>query len=440
MRRRSLMILPLAVLTSLSVLILFSISVFGQEKEVELRVLTYLTGWFNSNSYVEKNIPLFEAAHPGVKVDYQINASGQTLAELIVVEAAGGVSSDVLFLGDIIDNIWRNIVSQPSLVMDLQPFLERDKDLDRRDFFPNLLQAFTHNGRLIGMPMSTFTSSTFINKTLFEEFGLAQPTAGWDWNGLREISRKLTQDKNNDGVPETWGFAADGYTLQYQGATVFLWANGADIVTSDHSRAALLEPQAVEALEYFYDLHFVDRVAVPPGAGAQWTLFRQGHVGIWESKSSNIPKNRAQCAPHVDWDITVPFRSPRTGAFAPLIASNIASISATSKHPELAWEFIKFLFLSDRAQQAMAADEGMLPIRISFARHFTRVFQGPPANVAPLIDAVAIGRTPVWFQDSQVQKDVYDIIGVEWDKVIKQQQSVRVFAEKVTPLINARLQ
>ena len=65
MRRRSLMILPLAVLTSLSVLILFSISVFGQEKEVELRVLTYLTGWFNSNSYVEKTYPYLRPPIPG---------------------------------------------------------------------------------------------------------------------------------------------------------------------------------------------------------------------------------------------------------------------------------------------------------------------------------------------------------------------------------------
>ncbi|MGI6083100.1 MAG: ABC transporter substrate-binding protein [Limnochordia bacterium] len=438
MKKGSVLKSPVAFLVSLLAVLLLTASVSGQEKEVELRVLTYLTGWFNSNSYVEKNIPLFEEDYPGVKVDYQINSSGNTLAELIVVEAAGGVSSDVLFLGDIIDNIWRNLLSQP-LVMDLKPFLERDTSLNQRDFFPNLLDAFTHNNRLVGMPMSTFTSSTFINKTLFDEFGLAQPSEGWNWNDLRTISRKLTRDGDNDGVPETWGFAADGYTLQYQGATVFLWANGGDIVTADHSRAALLEPQALEGLEFFYDLHFSDRVAVPPGAGAQWTLFRQGKVGIWESKSSNIPKNRAQALPHVDWDITVPFRSPRTGVSAPLIASNIASISATSKHPELAWEFIKFLFLSDQAQQVIAAEEGMLPTRISYARHFMRVFEGPPANVAPLIDAVSIGRTPVWFKDAQVHKDVYDIIGVEWDKVIKQLQSVKVFAEKVTPLINARL-
>jgi len=430
---------PSVFLVSIVALILFTSSVVAQEKEVELRVLTYLGGWFNSNSYIERNIPLFEEAHPGVKVSYQINPSGSALVQLIVVEAAGGVSSDVLFVGDVIDNAVRNVLSQPALVMDLRPFLERDPNLDTRDFFPNLLQAFTHNNRLVGMPMSTFVGSVFVNKTIFNEAGLPLPTDGWDWNDLREMSRKLTQDKDRDGNPETWGFAADGYTLQHQGATPFLWSNGGDIVTPDHSRAALLEPQALEALEFFYDLHFVDRVAVPPDAGAQWTLFRQGHVGIWDSKSSNIPKNRAQALPHVDWDVIVPFHSPRTGVYVPLIASNAAAISATSKHPELAWEFIKFMVLSDRAQQLIASEEGMLPTRISYARHFMRVFQGPPANVAPLIDAVAIGRTPVWFKDAQVHKEVYDIIRVEWDQVIRQLQSVKAFAEKVTPLINAKL-
>ena len=79
----------------------------------------------------------------------------------------------------------------------------------------------------------------------------------------------------------------------------------------------------------------------------------------------------------------------------------------------------------------------MLPTRISYARHFMQVFR-VPANVAPLIDAVAIRRTRSG-SDAQVHKEVYDIIRVEWDQVIRQLQSVKAFAEKVTPLINAKL-
>ena len=60
MKKESVVKWPSVFLVSIVALILFTSSVVAQEKEVELRVLTYLSGWFNSNSYIERNIPLFE--------------------------------------------------------------------------------------------------------------------------------------------------------------------------------------------------------------------------------------------------------------------------------------------------------------------------------------------------------------------------------------------
>ena len=56
------------------------------------------------------------------------------------------------------------------------------------------------------------SSSMFYNKKLFEDAGLETPWElykknEWDWNKLREYALALTEDKDNDGIPNRYGFA-----------------------------------------------------------------------------------------------------------------------------------------------------------------------------------------------------------------------------------------
>ena len=401
--------------------------------ETVLRVLTYPRAWYAP--YVEENIPIFEAAYPGVKVSLEKPAN---LRDRVVTEFAGGVSSDVILVGSIIDNIWRDVLAQ-DITRDLRPFVERDGQFGLKDFFPALVEAFTHGDKLVGIPTESTTAATFINKTLFDEAGLAYPGKAWDWQDALKMAKLLTKDFDDDGVPDQWGFSADGYALHYLGASPFLWANGADIVDATQTKATLLEPAAQEALEFFTDLHFTHRVSVPPGLEEQCYLFWRGEIAIWESASWNISYNRQKAEPHVDWDIAYPIVSPRTGQPAPLVSGHVATISSTSTNPDLAWELIKFLFVSDAGQKGVAA-QGMLPSRTAFGRYFVQTFEAPPQTLEPVLYAASIGRSPVWFKDPQVHRDVWGIIDTEWNAVMSERQSVRAFAEKVTPLVNNRLQ
>jgi multiple sugar transport system substrate-binding protein len=399
-----------------------------------LRVLGYSSAWFRP--YVEESIPAFEAAHPSVEISFEVASNGGGLRDRVVTEFAGGVPNDVLLLGSAIDNVWRDVLAQ-GLTRDHKPFLERDGQFSLRDFFPGLVQAFIHRNKLVGIPMESSTTATYINKALYDEAGLPYPPRNWDWNDMLRAAKIMTRVSEN-GQVEQWGFATDGYGLGYMGATPFLWANGGDIVDPAHSRATLLEPQAQEALDFFVDLHFNHRVSVPPGGGSQWTLFWQGKVAIWDSASWNISYNRQNAQPFVDWDIVYPLLSPRTGEPAPLVNGHVAAISSSSQQPDLAWEFIKHLFVSDDAQKAIAA-QGMLPTRIAFGRYYVQSFQPPPENIEPVLFAATTGRAPVWFEDPQVHNEIWGLINTEWNAVMQQRESVRGFAEKVTPLINLRL-
>ncbi|MGE5483329.1 MAG: ABC transporter substrate-binding protein [Bacteroidota bacterium] len=399
-----------------------------------LEVMTYQGAWFGP--YVEQRIKDFETAYPEVDVKfYQVS----NLPERIIVESAGGVKRDVYLMGSIIGQ-WAHDIIGRGLTRDLGTFFKKEKDIALEDFYPPLVEAFTYKGRFVAVPIEVSTQATYVNKTILDEAGIPVPPEGWDWNEMLKIARSVTKDTNNDGVPERWGFSSDGYGLDYLGAGSFLWANGADIVDRTRTRCTLDAPEAVEALQFYYDLHYTHKVAVRPSDGAQWVRFWEGRVAIWESMSWNIAYNRQNAKKDVDWDIVPSLRSPRTGKAAPLISGGIAGISSTSTNPELAWEFIKFVFLSDESQQRIAK-LGMLPPRMKFGNFYVRNVGQPPANIRPVLEnAMHGGRTPVWFEDPEVDRNVWSAIARGWEEVmIAQQKSVYDFVQTIKPLVDTML-
>lgn len=419
----------LSLVVTMLLLVALSMAAGAQTETKTLRVLMPQGAWYIP--YVARSIADFEAQFPGTKVELTMKSE---LPDAIMAEYMAGLSNDVLLMGSIVHNVWRNIVSQ-GFVLDHFPFLNADTSIDRSEFFPPLFDAFVYRGELVGIPMEATTAATFANRTLFDEHGVHVPEDGWDWYDLRNIARTLTKRSADDTSTVQWGFGTDGFSLNYLGATPFLWSNGADIVNADRTRVTLLAPEAQEAMQFFYDLIFLDEVAPPPGSN-QPALFWTGQLALWDSASWNLAYNRQNAQPHVDWDLIPPVRSPHTGQSAPLVSGHIAAISSTSQHPELAWELIKFLFIDDNAQMQVAA-EGMLPTRKSFATYYLDTVGSPPANIMPIVAAASEGRTPVWFDDPQVNQAVWDIVAREWDQVLNRTITVRAFAEKATPLIEA---
>ena len=124
----------------------------------------------------------FEEKNPDIEVRYE-PISG-TYMTLIQTRIAAGTPPDLFTLSD---------VNAPDLIaagvlMPLDEWIERD-GVDLDDFYPNLLNAFRHDGKIYGLPKDYNTLGLFYNKDMLAEAGVSPPQT---WEELRDAARKLT--------------------------------------------------------------------------------------------------------------------------------------------------------------------------------------------------------------------------------------------------------
>lgn len=383
--------------------------------------------------YLQEQAKAYQAQHPEVAIDF--DAVSGPVNDEVLVRVASGMTPDILVLGNVSDQRIRALLDQ--LAYDLGPIVKKDRDIKLTDFYPTIVQAFTHKGMLVGIPIEVSTSATFANKTLFDESGVPLPDEGWDWNDLVRIATKLTKVNPSTQQVTQWGFGADGYSLIYLGVASFLWANDADIVDSTQTTATLNRPRAIQALQFFYDIHFKNKVAYPPRA-AQYQAFWNGQIAIWESATWNIAYNRQKARKDLDWDIIPQLRSPYTGKAAALVTGHTIAVTRTTKNPELAWDFIKYAILSRQGQEKVA-QEGMLPPIMAAAPYYLAIMKAPPTNVKQVIRSAGFGRTAVWFDDPEKNKKIWEAVEKKWDLVMQQKLDVASFAQEADAEVNALL-
>jgi ABC-type glycerol-3-phosphate transport system substrate-binding protein len=134
------------------------------------------------------------------------------------------------------------------------------------------IYAFSEVNDLLGL-------GVFWNRRLFEEAGLdpdlpydLQASGEWTWEKMRELARTLTEDKDNDGQTDVYGFT--GWQRELVKAAVF--SNGADYVrfNSDTGRYENNQKSddVLAAIKYSVD-NYNEGLIAPTPEGASYTAF-----------------------------------------------------------------------------------------------------------------------------------------------------------------------
>ncbi len=136
------------------------------------------------------------------------------------------------------------------------------------------------------------------NKRICAENGITdeylydlQANGEWTWEKLRELAIKCTRDTNNDGAIDVYGFGSYGTCPTCPEA--FVYANGASPVSVDenfHYSYNLDDPKVVEAIQFCYDLYWVDQVCyMGSTAWGSWEgLWRMGKTAFYSVASWNL--------------------------------------------------------------------------------------------------------------------------------------------------------
>lgn len=129
---------------------------------------------------------------------------------------------------------------------------------DTSDFRPALLEAFTLDGHLYGLPKDVSTLALLINEDLWKEAGLTEDDVPTTWEELADVASRAGSDK----------VAGLTMSTEYQRIGAFMAAAGGELVTDGNATAN--SPENIEALEYVKSLAESGALKFSADLGAGW--------------------------------------------------------------------------------------------------------------------------------------------------------------------------
>lgn len=322
----------------------------------------------------------WQKAHPEAAAKIEHTPAGSYTNKLLI-RISGGTAPDVMFVES---NIFVNFWAMDAF-MDLKPLIDKDPDFKLGDFFPEMIERFTKNGKIYCIPRDTAPfACVYYNKKLFDEAGLPYPTDDWDWNDMLDKAIKLTK-RDKSGIVTQYGFY--GWTWFN-----FVYSNGGSIVddVNNPNKFTLGKKEAIEGIQFYSDLINKYKVSPSPvefgnlGMGAQQLFMSQKlamyQSGFWESTAFKNIKD-------FDWDVVMFPKGP-SGIRQFGTGGSGYCILKSTKCPEIAWSIVKAL-TGEKAQIALAemglAQPAIMPV--AEGPHFAGS-PYPPKNKGMLNEAV----------------------------------------------------
>lgn len=295
-------------------------------EKVKLRYFTWAT---NASIIIEDWIEPFQKVYPHIEIEYEAVPFAQFHEKLLTYCLAGDPPDIVhISVGYV------NEFARRGLLVNLQPYF--DRDMNPKDYFLEPMAAMRYpsqtSGDLYGMPFAFVVTPLYYNKTIFDRRGVAYPDLNWEWNDVRAAARKLVEDINGDGTPDTWGYFA---SYGYSALEPVIHSFGGRILDEEYN-VVLDQPEAAEAVKFLVSMVLQDRTA--PQSGSFSTLFRQGNVAMGIDLNSNIDVYRQQS---FDWDVAVLPKGPVKRVVRAWPDS--FAIMSGSKYVEEAWTYIRFV-------------------------------------------------------------------------------------------------
>jgi multiple sugar transport system substrate-binding protein len=396
--------------------------VIAQRQTLEIMV-------HGSGDYLERTTQFWEAftnTNPDIRVEIFPGAGGNTPEAKLLVAVAAGVPPDLVRLYS------PQEAGAAGLLQDLTPRFQAMPHSIRDDFWPDLIEDMTYNGRLYALPLGTVVSAFYFNGQHFSEKGVAFPNPSWSWEreGTTEL-KKLSVDLNGDGIIDRWGLGGvEGGSAE---VLPFIYAAGSGpLVSPDGKRFTGNSTAMLDALQFLQDLSEVHRVTNL--RVSSWTDFAEQRSSslLWGSfMVGYFPKY-----PNLEWDFA--FRpSFRGNRAANIWGETPYGIATGAKRSDLAWRALEFIASTEGQLLSMNLGWGIPPARRSVTLGpFLQHFRGKNlTSVAETLSSASMYRL------RQIPQEVRTLLwNAVFSPVIQGQKAPRQALDEVAPRVAAILE
>lgn len=196
----------------------------------------------NKYHWLEAKKAEFEDKYPGVEIEI-VQTPWAEFNDKLSVAIAGRAWPDIAAVDISGGSVNVNHIEQ-GVIEPIDEFFKKD---ELKDFYPNALAAYEHDGKHYGIPNSLTVHSMLLNLDLFEAKGVEPPKDGrWTYDEFVEKMKALS----GDGV---YGFST--YLLPgYYEAWPFLLMDGGYPLSDDNKKYTFDSKEAISGLQKLVDL------------------------------------------------------------------------------------------------------------------------------------------------------------------------------------------
>lgn len=338
---------------------------------------------------VEREIAAkFEEKHPNIRI-HLFMVPSSAYADKLQLMLASRTAPDVMR----VDHYNFPALVRKDYFYPLDGFIAAEPKGFLTDFTPTALEECRHNDKLFALNVLFGSIQLYYNKTLFAKAGLPDPydtfKAGkWDWEAFVAAANALTVREGTRTVQFGSTFPA---FPQY--ASV-VWNRGGDLMDKAQKHFTLADdPKALEGIQDMADLRWKHHCApTPADAALSAFTFESGKIAMHWGWAGETPRFRKNIKDKFEWDITSVPRGP--AGDTTVVKGNQLVIYRESRHPELAWEFVKFMTGPEAELMLGAKLRRCVPTRLSVQKNPAYLAADkPPFHTDIFLDAVRRGRT-----------------------------------------------
>jgi multiple sugar transport system substrate-binding protein len=351
----------------------------GSTGPVQLVYQDWRTDWFPSMA--QSMLDQFHQQQPNIRVFY--TPDPEKLDEQMMSDFAAGTAPDVMAGCCDFFPAW----AQKGYLLDLRPFIEADLEKETiNDWDPVQFKALSlKDGAQFALPKYHGALALFYNKDLFDRLAVDYPDSSWDHDDyLRAMQQiNIIQTLSNDRV--SWSSMLD---ISWERIQMHVNGWGGHLVDpEDDTRSRMADREALEAMEWIRDRMWKDSLMASPLDVRNLSLqdaFIDEQVAMIEDGSWSLKDilENAQFRVGVTSFPSGPKRK------VTLATTDGFAIYAGTKHPEAAWELLKFITGREYGR-AMMRTHLLQPARASLVEEWVSNIQELYAQQTQEMDLAA---------------------------------------------------
>ena len=306
---------------------------------------------------LQRVIGLFEAKNPGIKV--KMSNAGSAYYDRLMAAGAAGVLPDVFYTrggsGD------ARFYAR-GLALDLTPFVKRDwAEIDGSDFLDSEVTELKYKGKWMALPYDYSTLGTYYNVTMLSQAGVPLFGNSVTWDEVTIAGLKVAK-VDASGKRTRTGFdnlpAPPWFTQWLEGQML---SEGARMFDDKLTKCFLDSAESLKFFSFISDLAFKQGIAPRTGDST---------LGGWGSQKAAMTVTGSWAtleirkATKFGWDVTALPCSDLSKQVTSATGGGWV-ISRSTKKPNEAWKFVKFLGSREAARVLVVDPIRSIPARKS---------------------------------------------------------------------------